>query len=77
MTNALLNPNSFEWAKTLLESMAWSMIVNDSPYETSITFSILKSCPSKELVQCSTLLQDSVEAIEIQNNDTPEKQSII
>jgi hypothetical protein len=54
MTNALLNPSNFVWAKSLLESKAWDMIIKVDPSETSISFSIPKRCPSKEPIKCSS-----------------------
>jgi hypothetical protein len=77
MTNALLDPNNFEWAKSLLESKAWGMIIQDNPSATNITFAIPKSCPSKEPIRCSTISSDAAEFIESKNEDTPEKQAVL
>jgi hypothetical protein len=49
MTNARFNPNNFEWAKTLLESKALSMIVNDSPSGKSVRFRIMTPLKNSQL----------------------------
>jgi hypothetical protein len=52
-SQALLNPSNFAWAKALLESKAWNMIIKEGVSEDSITFSIPKNCPSKGPIFCS------------------------
>jgi hypothetical protein len=72
-TKALLDPNSFEWAKSLLESKAWNIILNEKSSETSITFTIPKKCPSQEHVQCSTYLEESSSNADMYQQNTPDK----
>jgi hypothetical protein len=48
----LLHPERFNWIKAFMESSAWSLITKDSEKETSLTFSIPKSCPLSTPIQC-------------------------
>jgi hypothetical protein len=39
-TKALLNPGSFEWAKKLLKSKAWTIILKEQTTDKGFSFSI-------------------------------------
>jgi hypothetical protein len=71
---SFLNPSSFGWAKSLLESIAWKLIVNDKIDETSISFSLPKICPSDQPVQCSSLLKgDTCHSVSSQQHTTEQQ----
>jgi hypothetical protein len=48
----LLNPARFEWARSLLGSKAWELIVTDKETEAFVTFSITAKCPVNKAISC-------------------------
>jgi hypothetical protein len=63
LTLSLLHPSRFEWAKAILESRAWKMMISDTSSETNITFSIPAKCPSSEPIECSLTRNDELQVI--------------
>jgi hypothetical protein len=53
-TLTLLHPSRFDWAKAILESKAWKMIIRETSSEAKITFSIPSKCPTSAPVECSS-----------------------
>jgi hypothetical protein len=58
----LMRPKRFGWVKSLMESKAWSLITKDTANETSYTFTIPKSCPSNEPIQCINNTSDEIQS---------------
>jgi hypothetical protein len=54
-TLALLNPAKFDWAKSVLGSKAWELILTDKDSEATITFSIPNKCPVKKALICEQM----------------------
>ena len=54
MTFALLSPDRFDWAKSLLSSQLWSYILEGSESNTFKSFVILDRCSSKQAPICQT-----------------------
>jgi hypothetical protein len=49
----LLNSQRFEWAKSLLTSGAWELVLKDKESEATLTFYLPQKCLSKEFPFCS------------------------
>jgi hypothetical protein len=72
LTLSLLHPLRFEWAKAILESRAWKMIISDTSSETNITFSIPAKCPSSGPIDCSLTRNDELQVTDSSPYGTPD-----
>jgi hypothetical protein len=53
----LLNPSSFDWTKSFLSSVAWSIIMPANDKETAI-FVVPAKCPVKRKLECVCIGED-------------------
>jgi hypothetical protein len=67
-TIALLNPVRFDWARSLLGSKAWELIIKDKEFEATVTFSILTKCLVNKEITCDQ--DESNHAPDCKQNDT-------
>jgi hypothetical protein len=51
LTLSLLHPLRFDWAKEILESKAWKMIIIETSSDANITFSIPSKCPTSAPIE--------------------------
>jgi hypothetical protein len=52
-TACLLHSERFEWARSFLNSKAWTMILKDRESKANISFSLPLSCNASNQMECS------------------------
>jgi hypothetical protein len=70
ITFSLLNPASFDWAKSFLNTQGWQIIRIDSKLEVAVQFSIPQACPVTEAPPCIGFQEE-----DLLGNDNPEHQT--